>query len=69
MNIRVYGARVESKANVADGPSRDFLDVVRAVDAVRRGREPVLPEWVFDLWSFPVAHSEEKRRLRGLRDF
>ncbi len=42
------GHRVESKANLADGPTRDFFEVLTRLEAVYV--EPVLPAWVFDLW-------------------
>ena len=49
--IGLHVARVESRANVADGPTRDDFSVLTRLGAVFR--EPCLPEWVHDLWAFP----------------
>ena len=51
-SVGFHGARVESKANVADGPSRDDLSEIRRLGA--RWVEPVLPPWVYDLWRIPA---------------
>ena len=51
MGISMTGTRVESKANVADGPTRDYFEIL-----VNKGAtfvEPRLPSWVFSLWAWP----------------
>ena len=48
--ISLHLVRVESKANVADGPSRDdltFLEMQAEFVA------PVLPDWAKKLWKWP----------------
>ncbi len=42
--------RVESKSNIADGPTRDNLKLVRKL--VATWSVPALPEWAFDLWRY-----------------
>ena len=42
--------RVESKANMADGPTRENLKHMSYLNA--KWCAPVLPEWVFDLWRY-----------------
>ena len=42
--------RVESKANVADGPFRKHWDVIREIHV--EWARPVMPRWVFDLWGY-----------------
>ena len=49
--IALVLARVESKANVADGPTRDVFDYLDRLDA--KYIEPLLPTWCKDLWSIP----------------
>ena len=51
--IGFAGARVESRANLADGPSRDYLDKVHELQAAELA--PCLPSWVDKLWGFPMA--------------
>ena len=41
-------ARVESKSNVADGPTRDFFDVLVQLGALEVPAK--LPTWAWDLW-------------------
>jgi len=41
--------RVESKANIADGPTRDYLFDLEALGAVFVS--PSLPEWIQDVWN------------------
>ena len=41
--------RVESKANIADGPTRDYLFDLEALGAVFVS--PSLPEWILDVWN------------------
>lgn len=47
--IGLHVNRVESKANLADGPTRYNLTKMDRLQAV--WREPILPSWVFDIWS------------------
>jgi len=47
----VYLARVETHANIADGPSRAQLELMKRLKATYV--EPVLPPWAFGLWSWP----------------
>ena len=42
--------RVESKSNVADGPTRENLNYLQKLGAIECA--PVLPQWVFDLWRY-----------------
>ena len=42
--------RVDSKANLADGPTRDNLRYVLKLMA--GWTVPVLPDWVFNFWRF-----------------
>ena len=51
LRICFYCARVESKANLADGPSRDHLAYIRQLKA--RYVVPRLPAWVYELWRHP----------------
>ena len=51
--IGVHCERVESHANIADGPSREFLSLVEELGAVFV--EPKLPTWCHRLWEFPVS--------------
>ena len=44
----VLACRVESKANIADGPIRDRLDEVEAL--VAQWSPPVLLRWLLNLW-------------------
>ena len=48
MRVGFSGHRVESKANLADGPTRDYYDILHKLGA--QFVEPVLPTWVLDLW-------------------
>ena len=41
--------RVETASNIADGPTRDFLDHLSLMRA--QWVEPVWPTWVTDFWS------------------
>jgi len=47
--IGLFVARVESKANIADAPSRDDASVMQAMGA--QFVDPVLPSWLNDIWS------------------
>ena len=44
---------VESKANPADGPSRHDLQLLWELAAVEV--QPLLPAWIFDIWSFSLV--------------
>ena len=48
LDTDLHVARVESKANIADGPSRDDISMLNQLQAVYV--EPVLPQWIHDLW-------------------
>jgi len=52
-NTAVYLARVESKANIADGPTRGACADLEALGAVRI--DPCLPAWTDDVWSIPTV--------------
>ena len=43
-----FWVRVESGANLADGPTRRDLSAVRGLGATRVA--PCLPEWMMSLW-------------------
>ena len=49
LGVDVSFARVESKANVADGPTRDFLDVLLGLGAACVTAK--LPGWLRSLWT------------------
>ena len=51
LNLGLFGLRVESKANIADGPTREYLDFLDELGA--QYRVPALPNWCYDLWEFP----------------
>ena len=53
LQVGLYVVRVESRANIADGPTREYLDLLYELDAVFV--EPKLPEWCKEMWAFPVA--------------
>ena len=53
LNFALVVCRVESKANVADGPTRDFFSLLEELDAVFVN--PRLPDWAYNLWNWPVA--------------
>lgn len=48
LDTDLHAARVESAANIADGPSRDSFDLLQVIGA--RFVEPKLPEWIHDIW-------------------
>ena len=48
-----WAARVESKANLADGPTREDLSELEFLGA--QYVEPCLPAWSENLWKIPVA--------------
>ena len=49
--VGLHCERVESHANIADGPTREFLRLVEELGAVFV--EPRLPDWCHKLWEFP----------------
>ena len=51
--VDLHVARVESKANISDGPSRDDFEEIARLGA--RYVDPVLPQWSYDLWGIPRA--------------
>ena len=53
LRIALTGARVESKANLADGPAREHLEELHALGASFVA--PALPAWLDNLLGFPVA--------------
>ena len=55
--------RVESKANLADGPTRDDLRHVLKLKAI--WTVPVLPDWVFNLWRYD-GHAADLTVVRTL---
>ena len=50
-NIGLHCERVESHANIADGPTREFLRLVEELGA--QFVVPKLPVWCHKLWEFP----------------
>ena len=51
-DIDLHAARVESAANIADGPTRDYFDNLAAINA--RFVNPILPDWMHSIWSMPA---------------
>ena len=50
-SLGLHVVRVESKANLADGPTRESLGQLEALNA--HFVEPKLPKWVYDIWGWP----------------
>ena len=48
--VAPFFLRVESKANIADAPSRDSTEELERLGAVRV--EPIFPPWFSQVWSF-----------------
>ena len=51
MGTCMHAVRVESAANLADGPTRENL-----IELERLGAKfvpPVLPDWVYRIWEWP----------------
>ena len=46
----LYVARVESRANIADGPTSEIFTFMQSFGAAFV--EPVFPEWLRDVWAF-----------------
>ena len=55
--------RVESAANLADGPTRDDLRYVLQLKAL--WTVPVLPDWVFNFWRYD-GHAADLTVVRTL---
>ena len=55
-DISLLLGRVESYPNIADGPSRDDLSHVLALQA--KFVEPVYPAWVLRTWNWEVTLSK-----------
>ena len=49
LNTYMFAARVESKSNVADGPTRDDLYNVIRVKATYVA--PIWPQWTVNMWN------------------
>ena len=50
--LALHVVRVESNANVADGPTRDDLSFLEELGA--DFVDPILPDWVRHLWQWPA---------------
>ena len=48
LDVDLHAVRVESEANIADGPTRDMFDHLQALKAVYVS--PKLPDWIHDIW-------------------
>ena len=59
-DIPLLLGRVESYPNIADGPSRDDLSHVLALQA--KFVEPVYPAWVLRTWNWEVHCQNHERR-------
>ena len=53
LQIGLHAVRVESKANIADGPTREFLGLLGELGA--SFVPPKLPAWTMKLWNFPSS--------------
>ena len=53
LGVDLFAARVESGANVADGPTRQDLSSLEALEA--EFVSPVLPAWIYEVWKGPDA--------------
>ena len=51
LHLGAYTARVESKANIADGPTREDVSVLLSLHATQH--RAVWPEWAQSLWAMP----------------
>ena len=49
--IACFAAHVESKANIADGPSRNDFTLLRNLNALHL--PPKLPKWAAEVWKWP----------------
>ena len=48
----LHAARDESEANIADGPTRDSFELLTRIQA--KFVEPILPDWLHDIWNWQV---------------
>ena len=53
LNRGVWTIRVESKANIADGPTRDDFTFINECGAA--WCHPRLPAWAYDVWLWPES--------------
>ena len=53
LQVGLHAVRVESKANIADGPTREFLSLLGELGA--SFVPPKLPRWCVELWDFPTS--------------
>ena len=53
MDADLHAARVESHANIADGPSRDHFGNLNSLGA--EYVEPALPEWIHNIWQVDLV--------------
>ena len=51
LGVDLFAARVESKANVADGPTRE--DLTQLLELGAEFVTPVLPSWIYNIWTGP----------------
>ena len=56
VDMRLFCWRVESKANIADGPTRNYFELVDRIGCVCT--QPVWPDVLRDLWESPGGVSE-----------
>ena len=61
LDVSLRLGRVESKANIADGPSRDNFEWVHALGA--QFVEPIVPEWLADPWVDPICEMKSFAQL------
>ena len=61
MQVGFHVYRVESEANISDGPSRLNFEVVRKVGA--RYVRPCMPGWISDFWKFQEMGDFRPERL------
>ena len=56
MGTGMHAVRVESAANLADGPTRENLSELERLGA--KFVPPVLPDWVYRIWEWPQITAE-----------
>ena len=61
--ISVNMVRVESKANIADGPTRDRFELLQELQS--QFVAPVWPAWIHDFWR-PWSLSDGDRLTQGI---
>ena len=52
-SLSYCSARVESHANLADGPTRDHFEILQRLEA--QELEPRLPPWAYQVWELPAS--------------